>query len=104
MRNLLDAMVHMPPARSNPFDLIVCPARQTPDAENCVTAVCQGEGERHHDGIVHPGTRRLYHRKGQVDSDQWDVAPEKHLVRGLVHSEKVGLSISVVVGAGAIGS
>ncbi len=94
----------MSPARSNAFDLIVCPARQTLDAENCITAICQGEGEGHHDGIIHLGTRHLYHRKGHVDADDWDMASAEHLVRSLVQSEKIGLSISVVVGAGAIGS
>ncbi len=94
----------MPSARLNPFDFIVCAARQTLDAENCVTAICQGEGERHHNGTIRLRTRRLYHRKGQVDADNRDVTPAEHLVRGLIQSEKVGLPICVVLGACAIGA
>jgi hypothetical protein len=92
----------MSSARLDPFDFIVCAARQTLDAENGVTAIRQGEGEGHHNGIIHLRSRRLYHRKSQVDADNRDVAPAEHLIRGAVQSEEVGLSICVGFGAGVI--
>ena len=102
--NLLDATIHMPPTRLDPFDLIVCAARQSLNAENCITAIRQGEGEGHHNGLIHLRTRRLYHRKSQVDANNRDVAPAEHLVCGLVQSEKVGFSICAGFCAGVIGT